>query len=81
MYKNRPYFGNNGPNWSKRSSFVDKHHILTGNMKNNGSKNCGYLSRAGKSNDYDIFKNESMVFSVKPHNVELNLKMSHRTLK
>ena len=28
---------------------------LTGNMKNNGVKSCGYLSRAGKSNVYDFF--------------------------
>ena len=28
MYKNRPYFENSGPNWSKLGSFVDKHHIL-----------------------------------------------------
>ena len=28
MYKNRAYFENSGPNWSKLGSFVDKHHIL-----------------------------------------------------
>ena len=29
MYKNRAYFENIGPNWSKLGSFVDiKHHIL-----------------------------------------------------
>ena len=27
MYKNRPYFENSGPNWSKLCSFVHKHHI------------------------------------------------------
>ena len=26
MYKDRPYFGNGGPNWSKLGSFVDKHN-------------------------------------------------------
>ena len=28
MFKNRAYFENSGPNWSRRGSFVDKHHIL-----------------------------------------------------
>ena len=26
--KNRPYFENSDPNWSKLGSFVDKYHIL-----------------------------------------------------
>ena len=28
VYKNRAYFENRGPNWSKLGSFVDKHHVL-----------------------------------------------------
>ena len=28
MHKNRTYFENIGPNWSKLSTFVDKHHTL-----------------------------------------------------
>ena len=28
VYRNRPYFENSGPDWSKRGSIVDKHHIL-----------------------------------------------------
>ena len=28
VYKNRAYFENSGPNWSKLGSFVDKHHIF-----------------------------------------------------
>ena len=28
MYKNRLYFEDSDPNWSKRGSFVGEHHIL-----------------------------------------------------
>ena len=28
VHKNRPYFENSGPNYSKLGSFVDKHHIF-----------------------------------------------------
>ena len=28
VYKNLPYYGNSGPNWSKLGSFIDKQHIL-----------------------------------------------------
>ena len=28
MHKNRAYFENSGPNWSKLGSFADKHYIL-----------------------------------------------------